>query len=247
MGMIPEVFSGQYLGDGVRGDIVLDGQQPVAESLAYRVQRVLGMPPLSYLGESEVRQLAWDVLESRVFERLPCAARDMVLAAESAFDGQFDELSIQQLRDEILAARENGTRRNEIDTLLDRMERMLATRRLIGESVDAAGHEHRGNGEHGGQFAPKEHGDQSPHADIIQRLKDDHGISDEHAEWAAKAISRLEAIFSGPGRAAAVNEVISAAKYSEYLKGILSESRDTDEFNALMEWSIRRGRMWEAE
>lgn len=62
----------------------------------------------------------------------------------------------------------------------------------------------------------------------------------------SEMISHLETIFKGPGRAAAVNEVLSAAKFPEYLRGILQEVPGADEIRAVVEWSVRRGRMWEA-
>jgi hypothetical protein len=62
----------------------------------------------------------------------------------------------------------------------------------------------------------------------------------------AEMISHLETIFEGPGRAAAVNEVLTAAKFPEYLKGILEEVPGVDEIKAVVEWSVRRGRVWEA-
>lgn len=62
----------------------------------------------------------------------------------------------------------------------------------------------------------------------------------------SEMISHLETIFKGPGRAAAVNEVLSAAKFPEYLKGILQETPGVDEIRAVVEWSVRRGRIWEA-
>jgi hypothetical protein len=65
-------------------------------------------------------------------------------------------------------------------------------------------------------------------------------------EHAAEMISRLDAMFRGPGRAAAVNEVLTAAEYPEYLKGILMEAPGVDEIEAVVEWSVRRGRIWEA-
>jgi len=61
----------------------------------------------------------------------------------------------------------------------------------------------------------------------------------------ARIISRLEAEFNGAGRAAAVNEVLTADEYPAYLAGILEEAGTVDVEEALTEWSIRRGRMWE--
>jgi len=61
----------------------------------------------------------------------------------------------------------------------------------------------------------------------------------------AGMIFHLETIFKGPGRAAAVNEVLSAAKFPEYLKGILAETPGMDEISAVVSWSVRRGRIWE--
>lgn len=61
----------------------------------------------------------------------------------------------------------------------------------------------------------------------------------------AGMISHLETIFKGPGRAAAVNEVLTAAKFPEYLKGILDETPGVDEIRAVVDWSVRRGRIWE--
>jgi hypothetical protein len=58
--------------------------------------------------------------------------------------------------------------------------------------------------------------------------------------------ARLETIFSGPGRAAAVNEVLTALKHPEYLAGIMAESPGLGEIEAVTRWSIRRGRLWEA-
>jgi len=61
----------------------------------------------------------------------------------------------------------------------------------------------------------------------------------------AEMISHLETIFKGPGRAAAVNEVLTASKFPEYLKGILAETPGVDEIRAVVDWSVRRGRIWE--
>ena len=58
-------------------------------------------------------------------------------------------------------------------------------------------------------------------------------------------IGRLNATFSGPGRAAAVNEVLTPDAYPEYLAGILAETPGADEVEAVYAWSCRRGRMWE--
>jgi hypothetical protein len=60
-----------------------------------------------------------------------------------------------------------------------------------------------------------------------------------------RIISRLESTFTGAGRAAAINEVLTAAQYPEYLAGILAEAEGIDLEAALTDWSIRRGRMWE--
>jgi hypothetical protein len=65
------------------------------------------------------------------------------------------------------------------------------------------------------------------------------------AETKKRIISRLESTFSGAGRAAAINEVLTADTYPEYLAGILAEADGMDAETALIEWSIRRGRMWE--
>ena len=65
------------------------------------------------------------------------------------------------------------------------------------------------------------------------------------AETKKRIISRLENTFTGAGRAAAVNEVLTADQYPEYLAGILAEAAGVDTETALTEWSIRRGRMWE--
>ena len=58
-------------------------------------------------------------------------------------------------------------------------------------------------------------------------------------------ISRLNNTFRGPGRAAAVNEVLTADQYPEYLAGILAETPGADEVEAVFAWSVRRGRIWE--
>ena len=58
-------------------------------------------------------------------------------------------------------------------------------------------------------------------------------------------ISRLNNTFRGPGRAAAVNEVLTADQYPEYLAGILAETPGADEIDAVYAWSVRRGRIWE--
>ena len=58
-------------------------------------------------------------------------------------------------------------------------------------------------------------------------------------------IARLEAAFHGPGRAAAVNEVLTADRYPEYLAGILADSAGLGLEEALVSWGLRRGRMWE--
>jgi hypothetical protein len=71
------------------------------------------------------------------------------------------------------------------------------------------------------------------------------GLSQEQARWASGMIDRLSEMFSGAGRAAAINEVITAAKYPEYLAGILREVPTKSEMEAVISWSARRGRMWE--
>jgi hypothetical protein len=65
------------------------------------------------------------------------------------------------------------------------------------------------------------------------------------AETKTRIIATLESTFTGAGRAAAVNEVLTADTYPEYLAGILAEAEGVDAETALTEWSIRRGRMWE--
>jgi hypothetical protein len=64
-------------------------------------------------------------------------------------------------------------------------------------------------------------------------------------ETKTRIIATLEATFAGAGRAAAINEVLTAAQYPEYLAGILAEAEGIDLETALTDWSIRRGRMWE--
>ena len=60
-----------------------------------------------------------------------------------------------------------------------------------------------------------------------------------------RIIEKLESVFSGPGRAAAVNEVLTCEQYPEYLAGILAEAAGIDLETALTGWAVRRGRMWE--
>jgi len=79
-----------------------------------------------------------------------------------------------------------------------------------------------------------------------QSLAKKHGLTPRQAKWAAGMIDRLEKKFSGPGRAAAINEVLSAAKYPKYLKGILESTPTASEVESVISWSVRRGRMWEA-
>jgi hypothetical protein len=65
------------------------------------------------------------------------------------------------------------------------------------------------------------------------------------AETKNRIIQTLESTFAGAGRAAAINEVLTADAYPEYLAGILAEAAGVDTETALTDWSIRRGRMWE--
>ena len=65
------------------------------------------------------------------------------------------------------------------------------------------------------------------------------------AEIRNAVIALLESEFSGPGRAAAVNEILTADRYPEYLAGILADSAGLSLEAALIGWGIRRGRMWE--
>lgn len=72
-----------------------------------------------------------------------------------------------------------------------------------------------------------------------------HDLTPRQAKWAARMIDTLEKKFRGPGRAAAVNEVLTAAKYPEYLKGILEAIPSKEEIESVLTWSVRRGRVWE--
>jgi hypothetical protein len=94
-----------------------------------------------------------------------------------------------------------------------------------------------------GRFAGS--GESGSTSDTIAERLQGQGLSKEQAGWAANMVSKLETIFSGPGRAASVNEVVTAAKYPEYLKGILMELPGVEEIEAVVSWSVRRGRMWE--
>jgi len=64
-------------------------------------------------------------------------------------------------------------------------------------------------------------------------------------EAKTRIINRLEAVFSGPGRAAAVNEVLTCERYPEYLSGILAQAGGENEEAALLAWATRRGQIWE--
>ena len=64
-------------------------------------------------------------------------------------------------------------------------------------------------------------------------------------ETKKRIIDKLETVFSGAGRAAAINEVLTADQYPEYLAGILAEAAGVDLEEALTGWAVRRGRMWE--
>ena len=65
------------------------------------------------------------------------------------------------------------------------------------------------------------------------------------AELKNAVIARLESLFSGPGRAAAVNEILTADAFPDYLAGILADSAGMSTEEALVGWGIRRGRIWE--
>ena len=58
-------------------------------------------------------------------------------------------------------------------------------------------------------------------------------------------VARLTAVFHGPGRAAAVNEILTADAYPAYLAGILAESAGLGVEDAMVGWGLRRGRLWE--
>jgi hypothetical protein len=90
--------------------------------------------------------------------------------------------------------------------------------------------------------SPSNKGEGSPRE---QSLAKKHDLTPKQAKWALRMIDDLEKKFAGPGRAAAVSEVLSAAKYPKYLKGILESTPTKSEIEAVMAWSSRRGRMWE--
>jgi hypothetical protein len=90
--------------------------------------------------------------------------------------------------------------------------------------------------------SPSNKGDGSPRE---QSLAKKHDLTPKQAKWALRMIDKLEKKFAGPGRAAAVNEVLSAAKYPKYLKGILESTPTKSEIEAVMAWGVRRGRAWE--
>jgi len=92
--------------------------------------------------------------------------------------------------------------------------------------------------------SPSNKGQGSPRE---QSLAKKHGLTPKQAKWALRMIDKLEKVFAGPGRAAAVNEVLTAAKYPKYLRGILSATPRGSEIEAVMAWSAKRGRMWEPE
>jgi len=109
------------------------------------------------------------------------------------------------------------------------------------EKGDLPGHPFRGNQWSGGGAESSSMSDTT-----LDRLQG-QGLSRDQAGWAAKMVGKLESIFSGPGRAASINEVLTAAKYPEYLRGIMTESPGVEEIEAVVAWSVRRGRMWEGE
>ena len=81
---------------------------------------------------------------------------------------------------------------------------------------------------------------------VAERLQDEHDLTEEQAKWAAEAIPVLEEQFKEPARSAAVNEILTAAKYPGYLAGILAEAEvGLSEIEAVLAWGARRGRMWE--
>jgi hypothetical protein len=92
--------------------------------------------------------------------------------------------------------------------------------------------------------SPSNKGEGSPRE---QSLAKKHDLTPKQAKWALRMIDKLEKVFAGPGRAAAVNEVLTAAKYPKYLRGILSATPRGSEIEAVMAWSAKRGRMWEPE
>jgi hypothetical protein len=92
--------------------------------------------------------------------------------------------------------------------------------------------------------SPSNKGQGSPRE---QSLAKKHELTPKQAKWALRMIDKLEKVFAGPGRAAAVNEVLTAAKYPKYLTGILESTPRGSEIEAVMAWSAKRGRMWEPE